>query len=382
MLDPLTLGAVVFVLAIISSIVMTITWRMNLQERGLKMWAWAAIIGGLGFLPLPFAPLIGSYAAVLNNIATLIAPILILEGILRFRGYPRERLRRNIYILVIIYAVSFIFILRDSPNTRFLFYDSLNIVIFYLSAFLLLWKSGGVERKIYMLSAIPFVMIGSSFGVRWFLALNGSFEANFVAHPYTSYLFFVVIIWTVGWTYGLSLAVNYRNHTKVMKLATHDDMTGLANRKHLNHYLDSLLTDAETSNEPFVLYLLDLNGFKQINDTYGHNFGDQAIIQMAETIKELIDEHDFAARLGGDEFIIVSSRVSLNADVNKLKEKIRKSIERPARLDEQLIQLRTSIGYAMFPADGKNTDTLLSTADQRMYHDKTADRARSTVMKG
>ncbi|MDZ5710989.1 GGDEF domain-containing protein [Jeotgalibacillus haloalkalitolerans] len=377
MLDPITLGAVVFVLAIISAIVMTITWKMNIQERGLDMWAWAAIIGGLGFLPLLFVPIIGSYAAVLNNLATLLTPILILEGIMRFKGYHKERLRLLIFIMTFIYATSFILLFREMPNARFLVFDSLVTIIFFLSAFFLLWKSTGLERKIYMISAATFILIGSSFAGRWFLALNGAFEANFESHPYTSFLFFMVIIWTVGWTYGLSIAVNVRNHNRVMKLATHDYLTGLPNRKYLDSYIEQLLHSG--TKKPFVLYSLDLNGFKQINDLFGHKTGDDVLVKMAESLRDFAWGQHTAVRLGGDEFVVIMQQSIDKQSISHTKKAIREAVENDKKIDAGTINLKTSIGYAAYPIDGQTMDELLIKADAQMYKEKSYRKACSEI---
>ncbi|KIL43462.1 hypothetical protein KP77_31680 [Jeotgalibacillus alimentarius] len=377
MFDPITLGAVLFLLAIISAVVMTVTWKMNLQERGLGMWAWAAIIGGLGFLPLPFASYIGSYTVVLNNIATILAPLLILEGILRFRGYSGERLRSYIYVLVMIYSTVFIMILRDAPNERFLFFDSLMIPIFYFSAFFLLRKSTGMERKIYMLSAAIFVLIGTSFAGRWILAWNGSFDANLDAHPYTSYLFFVVIIWTLGWTYGLSIAVHFRNHNRIVKLATHDYLTGLPNRKYLSDYMEQLLK--EETNKSFVLFSLDLNGFKQINDTFGHKTGDDVLIKMADSLRDFSWQRYTAVRLGGDEFVVIIQQPVDEQSISDMKQELRYAIEDDKPIEHGVINLKISIGHAAYPTDGQTLDELLVKADHKMYQEKSLRKHRSEI---
>ncbi|MFB1081879.1 GGDEF domain-containing protein [Jeotgalibacillus sp. JSM ZJ347] len=376
-LDSLTLGAVIAVLAFISAGVMTITWRMNLEERGVGMWAAAAIIGGLGFSALTFFPLIGSYATFLNNTGTLIAPLLIFEGILRFRGYGKENVRRGLFIPVIIYIITVSFLNRDDPSTRFLFHDSLSAIIFFGAAFFLLRKTQGVEKKIYFLTAGIFAIIGGSFIIRWVLALSGEFTVNHINHPFTSYLFFIVMIWIVGWTYGLSLAVNYRNHKRMMTLATHDYLTGLPNRKFLNDYIKNLMTSQKE--EPFVLYSMDLNGFKQINDLYGHKTGDDVLIKMAESLRDFTWDQHTAVRLGGDEFVIVMKQTIDERAISETKKKIRQVIEEEKMIETGTISLKTSIGHAAYPTDGQTMDDLLIKADAQMYKEKSYRKLASEI---
>ncbi|AJD92596.1 hypothetical protein JMA_32790 [Jeotgalibacillus malaysiensis] len=377
LLDPITLGAVVFLLAVISAVVMTITWKMNVKERGLDMWAWAAIIGGLGFLPLLFVQYIGAYAAVLNNISTLITPLLILEGIMRFKNYKKERLRLTIYTTVMSAVTALIIFFRESPNERFLVFDVVAVAIFLLSAYFLLKRSSGTERKIYMMSAAAFILMGLAFAGRWFLALNGAFEANFAAHPYTSFLFIIVIIWTVGWTYGLSIAVNFRNHNRVMKLATHDYLTGLPNRKYLNDYMEHLFQ--EETKDPFVLFSLDLNGFKQINDTFGHKTGDEVLIKLADALRDFAWQRYTAVRLGGDEFVVIISQPIDPHSITKKKGELRQAVECDKLIDAGVMTLKISIGHAAYPVDGQTMDELLSKADAKMYREKSERKQSSEI---
>ncbi|WP_227394654.1 GGDEF domain-containing protein [Jeotgalibacillus aurantiacus] len=377
-LDTITLALVISMLALVSAVVMTITWRMNSDERGLGFWAWGAIIGGLGFMIMLIMPTIGAYAIVINNVASITAPMLILEGIMRFRNYGKEKWRVVILVTVILYAVTIAFINKDNTTVRYLFHDSLALIIFFSSAYVLIWRTSGIERKIYGLSSIVFTIIGAFFIGRMILASQGVFN-NGVDHVYNTYLFMVIILWIIGWTYGLSLAVNYRAHQRMMRIASHDYLTGLPNRKYLNEFLHSKIDQSLSSKTPFTLFLLDLNGFKQINDTFGHGFGDRVLIMMADAIQETLGEEDFAARLGGDEFVIVLHDISTPEQIKSAKEKIRITIERERPVAGRLIELRTSIGHAGFPSNGSGIDEILHQADYFMYKEKMIDRECSVV---
>ncbi|TFD99923.1 diguanylate cyclase [Jeotgalibacillus sp. R-1-5s-1] len=377
-LDTITLALVISMLALVSAVVMTLTWRMNSDEKGLGFWAWGAIIGGLGFMVMLIMPTIGTYAIVINNVASIAAPLLILEGIMRFRHLGKEKWRMGIMISVILYAITIAFINKDDTTTRYLFHDSLALAIFFLSAYVLMWRTTGIERKIYGLSAVVFTIIGAFFVGRMVLASQGAFNSG-VDHVYNTYLFMVIILWIIGWTYGLSLAVNYRAHQRMMKIASHDYLTGLPNRKYLNEYLHSKIDRSLSTKTPFTLFLLDLNGFKQINDTHGHGFGDRVLIMMSDAIQETLGEEDFAARLGGDEFVIVLHGISTSDQIQSAKEKIRMTIERERPVAGRLIELRTSIGHAVFPLNGRGMDEILHQADYSMYKEKMIDRECSVV---
>ena len=105
------------------------------------------------------------------------------------------------------------------------------------------------------------------------------------------------------------------------------------------------------------------------NDTYGHAFGDEVLIVLADTLKKLIRETDLSVRLGGDEFVLVIKSAG-KEDVKLLKERLRDSIERVRTVQGKQVYLKISIGVSVFPEDGLTLDELLAVADQRMYEDK------------
>ncbi|SDH64692.1 sensor domain-containing diguanylate cyclase [Pseudomonas panipatensis] len=157
-----------------------------------------------------------------------------------------------------------------------------------------------------------------------------------------------------------------------------DPLTGLCSRVGLTRNLERAIARQGAS---FSLLFIDLNGFKAINDTYGHDAGDQALIEVAERLRLAVRQGDLVARLSGDEFVVVLWRVDSDAVAAQVAENIRRALQpRLQRLrpfaGEQPVQVGAALGTALYPRDGEDLESLLRTADQAMYADKSASKAQ------
>ncbi|MEO0424129.1 MAG: diguanylate cyclase [Pseudomonadota bacterium] len=151
--------------------------------------------------------------------------------------------------------------------------------------------------------------------------------------------------------------------------ALHDPLTALPNRRALERALDRTLALAERHGEAFALLFLDLNGFKQVNDTHGHDAGDELIQHTATRITAQARSADFVARLGGDEFVMLA-RMTDTVDAGILARRLGEALSRPVPLAIGEVSVSTSIGVARYPEDGRTRDVLLRRADKAMYHAK------------
>lgn len=154
---------------------------------------------------------------------------------------------------------------------------------------------------------------------------------------------------------------------EIRKLAYHDMLTGLPNRSLFYDRLQQALAQAGRNDRPLSLLFLDLDRFKDVNDTLGHDVGDQLLQAIAERLRGCIRQSDTVARLGGDEFVILLTSVKAARDSAIVAEKILESLSEPVDLGGQAIFTSTSIGVVMFPHDGENAETLLKHADMAMY---------------
>ncbi|WCE32011.1 diguanylate cyclase domain-containing protein [Vibrio sp. SCSIO 43137] len=155
-----------------------------------------------------------------------------------------------------------------------------------------------------------------------------------------------------------------------------DDLTKLPNRRYLLYTLEQLIESAGTNGSSFSLLNLDLNDFKQVNDTYGHVIGDKLLKKVAKRIKKVIRASDIAARVGGDEFVIILPRVTDSQSVAKVVQALRKEICRKTVFAKTItIVPKVSIGFAIYHDSSVNADAILHMADTEMYQDKKQQKA-------
>ena len=150
-------------------------------------------------------------------------------------------------------------------------------------------------------------------------------------------------------------------------LACHDSLTGLANRVYLNRKLGEVLAAATRSGSDVALFALDLDGFKRVNDTFGHEMGDRLLGVVARRLSGLLGPNGLVARLGGDEFAILMPDSANRERENVLALRIIASLEQPVMLDGRDLHVSTSIGIARFPQDADNVAELLGHADVALY---------------
>ncbi|MFW5443713.1 MAG: EAL domain-containing protein [Methylococcaceae bacterium] len=159
---------------------------------------------------------------------------------------------------------------------------------------------------------------------------------------------------------------------QIHRLAYFDHLTGLASRTYYHERIQTIIKTANRRNERFAFLFLDLDGFKDINDSLGHNLGDQLLKVIAERLKGVVRDADFAARLGGDEFCMLLNDISNDEFVAEVADRCLQKINEPLFLNHQQIKPRVSIGIAIFPRDGDNEIDLMKAADTAMYAAKKA----------
>ena len=151
--------------------------------------------------------------------------------------------------------------------------------------------------------------------------------------------------------------------------ATHDSLTGLPNRMMLHQRLDYHLLIASRERQSLIFMMMDLNRFKEINDTLGHHIGDNLLVQVGERISQLLRSVDTIARLGGDEFAILLPNTNHDQAAH-VSNTINKALAEPFNVNDYELQVSGSIGIAEFPSDGTDSNTLMQHADVAMYISK------------
>jgi len=157
---------------------------------------------------------------------------------------------------------------------------------------------------------------------------------------------------------------------RIEHLAHHDILTGLYNRFNMENRLEQAIATSQRGNQQLAILFIDLDRFKNINDSLGHHVGDQLLIAVAGRLRECIRESDIAARIGGDEFVIVLTGMNDSSQAAFVAENMLQKISKPYEVSGYELSTSPSIGISIYPDDGDNVEELLRTADVAMYHAK------------
>jgi diguanylate cyclase (GGDEF)-like protein len=154
-------------------------------------------------------------------------------------------------------------------------------------------------------------------------------------------------------------------------------LTGLASRVYFHKHLEDVIKASHRRSERFALLFLDLDGFKDVNDSLGHDVGDMLLKIVAKRLQDLVRDTDFVARLSGDEFCILVDNISDQYGAAYVAERCLEELNEPIDLGRQNIRTRCSIGIAYYPDDGEDSKSLLKAADSAMYAAKESGKHRT-----
>jgi len=173
---------------------------------------------------------------------------------------------------------------------------------------------------------------------------------------------------------GVILTMLEEQMERTTYFALHDDLTGLPNRRLLEDRLEGALARARRSGTKVAMLAIDLDRFKAVNDSFGHHAGDEFLRTIAQRFARRVRKTDTCARLGGDEFLVVADRIENRGDAERLACELLATLDDPIRLRGQDVYAGASIGIAVFPDDGADSETLRHVSDDAMYRTKHANR--------
>jgi diguanylate cyclase len=181
----------------------------------------------------------------------------------------------------------------------------------------------------------------------------------------------VVIVAAIAAALAAILALRLTARVRAAEsLALRDMLTGLPNRALLDDRLEQALQRASRTGDAFALLVVDLDGFKEVNDIRGHDAGDQVLKSIARRLESVVRASDTVARVGGDEFVVLSIGTRTEDEAAALVGRLRDSLRRPYRVDGGIVEIDASIGWALFPVDGGTHEELRGRADVKMFATK------------
>lgn len=176
--------------------------------------------------------------------------------------------------------------------------------------------------------------------------------------------------------YVLILHKDKQAKDKLGYKASHDDLTGLFNRNYFKKVFETKIANKKNLNKSVALLFIDLDRFKEINDSFGHKFGDEVLIEVSNRFKSVLRSDDIISRHGGDEFLILIDNIDKEEHIINIIKNIMSSMNEPISFNYHNIYMTISIGISLFPNDGRTVDDLLKNADSAMY--KAKDEGRNT----
>lgn len=235
---------------------------------------------------------------------------------------------------------------------------------------------------LYALCALMFwrVMPRGSNGKRVIVMGLAFWAMVFLTHPmvakHPKYIGVANAVWDMQKfviTTGMVLLLLEEEITNKEWMALHDALTGLPNRRLFDDRLEHGLAMTERGRTVLGLLMIDLNGFKQVNDTLGHEAGDLLLREVAQRMQKMTRKSDTLARTGGDEFGVITMQAADREQMERIARSLRAAVAEPIMLGKHgIVRMTISIGVAVYPADAQDFTTLCAAADKKMYEDKKA----------
>ncbi|MFD1695040.1 putative bifunctional diguanylate cyclase/phosphodiesterase [Roseibium aestuarii] len=244
------------------------------------------------------------------------------------------------------------------------------------TSFHLLWHEAGARRFWSAVSLMVVAIVGLHFtGMTAFRVtpMAGTFPvtdaAAITALALAIAVVALIIIGTGLASYLIDTQVREDTRAEFQHMAAHDPLTGLPNRVASRDYMSRMLARVRKDRSRFAVIAIDLNRFKEINDTLGHAAGDEVLQTLAQRLQQVLRDGEFVARIGGDEFVSIR-RYSDRLEIQKFAERLSALITMPMKVGGQKVCVGASMGAAVWPDDARDTAELLDRADLAMYHAK------------
>jgi diguanylate cyclase (GGDEF)-like protein len=382
MLDVRTLAFTTFVSGFVMAATMAGIYAAGMRSRALIDWSLAGLASALGYLTgvslqtmdLAIPLWVGGTLA--NSLITL-SYGLILLGIQRYLGRP-SWLWGVLAITAAMMASTFLFPeLRESLRLRIIF-QSWPYVLFSAWGGVLLWRTHRPGMRRFHRGVALVLLINAGFlSVRLLHAvLTTALTTSFVQNAMQLTSFLMAMIFGFCMTMALAVMMFREKQVELADLAEKDPLTGLHNRHSLNDLADRRLRQAEDLESELSVIVLDVDHFKALNDSHGHQAGDRALIEIGSRIREVLRDSDIAFRIGGEEFLVLLPGADC-AQAVQVAERLRSSIaDEPIRFDGGATRITASFGVAACRVGNETWEQGFRRADEALYRAKAEGRNR------
>jgi len=378
-----------FISNIIITIVMAYVWFQNRKRfAGTSRWFIFHILFTIGMFFLMLRKSVPYFVSSVITHSLIICGLMFFYiGLQRFIGKKASYVKVTVYFLIFFLLSIYFSYIFPSTKIRIIIYSLYFVIINSQAIYLLLFQTDRRQRVIYRNTAFVCGLMVILYTIRIvvvFLYTPGT--ESFLQGPVDSILVMASQMLNIGMTFSLVLMINSRlflevqdfaNEKEMMalelrKLANTDGLTGIFNRSKIEQALTIEVLRSRRYKHPLSIIMADIDHFKEVNDTYGHNVGDQVLSGIASMIKQHVREVDTVGRWGGEEFLIVCPETTAEG-AKKLAEKLRKKIEKHNFKD--VGSKTVSMGVAQIEEDDWDED-MIKRADKNLYKAKKSGRNR------
>lgn len=367
-IDFYTLNIVTIANVLLAAIALLLVSLLNTGSHGLKRCMLACVLMVITFALYPVrAHVPGNTMIVLTNLPLFAAAMLLLDGIRAFRGFGRPVWVYGVVTVAYLAFFCWYLFIEDDIVARVLINGLAVGGVAILVAFAMGANVAHPDRPVYLATAAGFAVHGIALVVRGVAALWGPLPVFY--HPTAIDVLNIATMnfSALGCAFGLAMATNLQLQRRTEKLALYDTLTNLPNRRFFEERLEQADRRAMESGQRIALIYCDLDDFKGINDTLGHEGGDYALRTVAERLRAIVSADVCLARMGGDEFVALVENAPSRESMYAMMERMLNGVDGEIRIGGKAVQLRISCGMAIFPEDVGSTSDLIRLADAGMY---------------
>ena len=368
-LDLFTLDVVTIINLLATGAAMFLIWSLNKRVKGLRRAATGCLLLGIGFGSIPLRLFISGKAVILlPNLISFAGSILILDGIGRFRGFPRRTGWLALLSAGFMSCMAYWLFVDDKMNARVMAGSLFWAIVALWCGYSMAAQVPLRDRRVYWPSALIFAVEGIGLLVRAVSALSSQPDSlGFMRDRMETIGLFTLNLSTIGCAFGLSMATILKLQREAERLAFYDVVTSLPNRRMFEERLEQAERRALQDGRHIALIYCDIDGFKGINDSLGHEGGDKALRIVSERLRKSVSEDVCLARVGGDEFVLLIEGPRTRDQINALTARLLSAVEGSIEFQGRTAPLRISCGVALYPDDVGSVSDLMRLADAGMY---------------